>query len=92
MDDISKLIQEAKPLYFKRKKRRHQMRGIAGALGCFLIAYMTFMPFSGNYKENLDSFYAYLYDDESFEQLLADASKNMNETVLLDEYGLMAVL
>ncbi len=32
MDDISKLLQEAKPLYFARKKRRRRITAVFGML------------------------------------------------------------
>ena len=38
MSDISKLLQEAKPLYLKRKKRRKQFKVATGILGCVLFA------------------------------------------------------
>ena len=39
MEEISKLIQEAKPLYFARKKRRRILTSIGTAMCCCLIVF-----------------------------------------------------
>lgn len=92
MENISKLIQEAKPLYFKRKKRRRHIKAASAVLGCFLVAQAFMMPFNNHKSIDLEGLYTYLYDNEAFEQSFAFFANSMENNLLMDEYGLMAVL
>ena len=37
MDDISRLLQEAKPLYFARKRRNNRIKATLGMLVCVVM-------------------------------------------------------
>lgn len=72
MENISALIQEAKPLYFKRKKRRQLIKktsvlSLCAFLGCMVYFNMT----ASGQNVNLDGLYASLYDNEVFEKNFA---------------------
>lgn len=92
MEDISNLIQEAKPLYFARKKRRRQIKAIGTVLGCFLIAQTAFMITNKSDMGQLDGLYTYLYDNASFDKSFAFAITTSDSEIPVDEYGLLAVL
>lgn len=85
--DISNLIKEAKPLYFKRKRQRQMIKNISvGVASCLLLGvFMLQMPTRNIANQE---FYTYLYDDEVYNQdfyLLTEA-----ETLLpMDEYEMM---
>ena len=91
MTDISMLIKEAKPLYYKRKKQRQLIKNISvgvsmslllGVLAMNQIAPKTLYP-------ELDEHYVCLYDDSSYDsyfQLLAE-----EDIFPTDEYGLILV-
>ncbi len=96
MSDISTLLQEAKPLYFKRKKRRRQIKTVAGVAACMMIGILLAglphpMPDSSN---NFDAFYAYLYDDTAYDELVGtNDSDNMDYgSFWSDTYGLVQVI
>ncbi|MBR4931695.1 MAG: hypothetical protein IKZ02_01565 [Alphaproteobacteria bacterium] len=94
MSDISKLLQEAKPLYLKRKKRRNQFKLATGVLGCVLfVNLMIGMPQYNRINEaELDNFYGYLYG--SVEEIsLIDTSVSEGDSVIpTDEYGFIMVI
>lgn len=92
MENISTLIQEAKPLYFTRKKRRHRLKLAASVLGCFLLAQTAFIIHSRISVDDLDGLYTYLYDNTAFEKSFAFATIASDSAMPLDEYGLLAVL
>ena len=79
MENISKLIQEAKPLYFARKKRR-KILASASAFICCVVA-----VFTANFKQNEP-----LYDIWS-EELYSASNGSIIEDMGLpvDEYGLL---
>ena len=91
MTDISMLIKEAKPLYYKRKKQRQIIKNVSvgvsmslllGVLAINQIAPKTIYP-------ELDEHYVCLYDDSSYEsyfQLTAE-----EDIFPIDEYGLILV-
>lgn len=94
MSDISKLIQEAKPLYFKRKRRRLKLKIAAGMAGCLTIAFLlTGMPSRVNPSStNIEEFYTYLYDDTSYQVLIGANATNNTDEWLTDVYGLTQVI
>ena len=85
--DISNLIKEAKPLYFKRKRRRRMIKNISvGAVSCLMLGVFVLhspMPTITN-----QDFYTYLYNDEVYNQdfyLLTEADMLLP----MDEYEMM---
>lgn len=82
MNDISTLLQEAKPLYFKRKKQRRQLRSFAAAILCVC----TVSVFSYRF----DTEYSY-YNIE--EELYLTENGGFIEDMGLptDEFGLLKV-
>ncbi len=95
MSDISTLLQEAKPLYFKRKKQRRRIKIAAGVIGCMMMGILiTGMPnrMSVSNQSDFDSFYAYLYDDEAYDVLLSFNELSDTDTLLYDEYELTQVI
>ncbi len=90
MDDISSLIREAKPLYMKRKKRRRQLKTATAFICCVLFANVAFMSWNIQPAINdssLDGLYAYLYDNETFEE-----SWDFSADCSLEDYGMLAAL
>ena len=85
--DISNLIKEAKPLYFKRKRRRRMIKNISvGVVSCLMIG--VFMMQSPTPTAINQDFYTYLYDDEVYNQdfyLLTAADMLLP----MDEYEMM---
>lgn len=81
MDDISKLIKEAKPLYFARKKRNNRIK--AALCGLVLIfALGSFYPQS----------YHFDYDNLDNEIYTAENGSVIEDLGLpTDEYGLLMV-
>ncbi len=82
--DISSLIQEAKPLYFKRKRQRKMIKStLVGVTSCLLLGVIMtngVMNTNGN-----SDFYTYLYDDTTYNQEFA--LLNEGDTLLpMDEY------
>lgn len=85
MHTISKLLQEAKPLYFKRKHRRQMFRRSMGCLAVICISFGIVSRFSPT--DRLIGFYEELYSETLIE--------SVTETELLfptDEYGLIKVI
>ncbi len=82
--DISSLIQEAKPLYFKRKRQRKMIKStLVGVTSCLLLGVIMtngVMNTNGN-----SDFYVYLYDDTFYNQEFALLDEE--DTLLpMDEY------
>lgn len=84
MSDISTLLKEAKPLYFKRKKQRKQIKTVVGFIGCLVLGLVLIgKPYQVSHSvSNLDGLYSFLYDDVSYQQLFTEV-----DTVLVDEFG-----
>lgn len=94
MTDISTLLQEAKPLYFTRKKRRRQMRAAGVGALCLLAAYFApvHMGTLTPQGSEMDSFYAYLYEPSFIDNRLnASQDSDWDSFIPTDEYGLVAV-
>lgn len=47
MERISELLQEAKPLYFQRKRRRTQAKAALFSLAAIFVAFFSVMQFEG---------------------------------------------
>lgn len=79
MEEISKLIQEAKPLYFARKKRKKTLIASSMAIFCCCIIFLA------NYKQNSP-----IYDTWS-EEIYSVSNGSIIEDLGLpvDEYGLL---
>lgn len=79
MEEISKLIQEAKPLYFARKKRRKIVASV-GAFAC-----SCFIVFMAGFKQNEP-----IYDMWTEEVYSASNGSVIEDMGLpVDEYGLL---
>ncbi len=96
MSDISTLLQEAKPLYFKRKKRRRQLKIAAGVVGCLMVGVLVagapkLRPMSTN---DFDMFYAYLYDDTAYQRIVgtSDSYNYDSDSLWFDGYELAQVI
>lgn len=87
MDDISKLLKEAKPLYFARKKRNNRIKTGLAMLICVGFLGMYYPQKTDN---NLESNFGYfLYGSE---YTLSDNGSVIEEMGLpVDEYGLLMV-
>lgn len=87
MDDISKLLQEAKPLYLARKKRNNRIKS-AAALSVCIVAVLFAVPRSPQVYP------AYTYGEWLDEQLYQTAEGSVIEEMGLpvDEYGLLKVI
>lgn len=90
--DISELIKEAKPLYFKRKKRRRLIKQIAtGMTACLFLGVFMMQEPSIPTSSSVNDLYAFLYNDEVF-----DSQFNMltalDTSLPMDEYEEIAVL
>ncbi len=94
MSNISELIQEAKPLYFKRKRRRFKLKLTAGMAGCLAVAFLLTGISSriNQSSTNMDEFYAYLYDDTSYQTLMGTNTTTGTDEWFTDEYGLTQVI
>ena len=94
MSDISTLIREAKPLYFKRKKRRQCFKIISGLSGCFIIALLlTVMTSPVNQtSSDMNEFYTYLYDDTSYQVLIGANEITDTDDWFTTEYILTQVI
>ena len=75
-DDISKLLKEAKPLYFARKRRNRNLKSVAAMLLCVLA---------------LQMFYDY-YTLENEIYLTENGSVIEDMGLPTDEYGLLKVV
>lgn len=85
MHTISKLLQEAKPLYFKRKHRRQMFRRSMGCLAVICITFGIVSRFSPT--DHLSDFYEELYSDT-----LIESSIEIDFLFPTDEYGLIKVI
>ena len=95
MTDISTLLQEAKPLYFKRKKKRKQIKIVSAICACVLFVNLMQGVNYGRqqtYNTELDTFYAYLYEPTSFYNETDDYVDNEDSVFPVDEYGLITVV
>lgn len=90
MDDISKLLQEAKPLYFVRKRRHNRIKASLAMLIC-VVMFGAFYQKTNN--ANQVSAYSYLlYDSYTTEMVVSDEASVIEEMGLpTDEYGLLMV-
>lgn len=84
MEDISGLLQEAKPLYFKRKRRRNQLKVLAAAFVC-VWGVSRFAAEPSPYMYNLDNL------DSQISQV-ADGSIIEDMGLPTDEFGLLMVV
>ena len=82
MQDISDLIKEAKPLYFKRK-RRNQVIKAGGSILALVMLVFAFMPQSQNYS------YSSYWDlgDAEYQQISSIEEMGLP----VDDYGLLKV-
>ena len=85
MNTISKLFQEAKPLYFKRKHRRQMFRRSMGCLAVICITFGIVSRFSPT--DRLIGFYEELYSDTSVDSVIETES-----FFPTDEFGLIKVV
>lgn len=94
MSDISTLIREAKPLYFRRKKRRQRLKVVSAIAGCFTVALLlTGMPVQHRATVDMNEFYTYLYDDSSYRMLMGENDTLMAESDwMAKEYMLAQVM
>ena len=95
MTDISTLLQEAKPLYFKRKKRRKQIKVVSAICACVLfVNIMTGLYHNEQNTDNvaLDTFYAYLYEPSSLYDETDNYVTDEDSVFPTDEYGLITVV
>jgi len=82
-DDISKLIKEAKPLYFARKRRHRIIKSTLGVVICAIGLHM-YIP-SPNYLYN--------YDGLAKEIYLTETGSIIEDIGLpVDEYGFLKVV
>ena len=82
MDDISKLLQEAKPLYVARKKQRNRIKAVL----CMLVGVVmsgTFMPHKSAFVDNGEWV--------DYEQYISQTSPLEDMGLPVDEYGLLMV-
>ncbi len=89
MDDISKLLQEAKPLYFARKKRNNQIKAVL-CMALFAIglnwSILSYKPTYEGYENNV-----------LVSMLEQQTSLTDQETVIeqmglpVDDYGLLMI-
>lgn len=88
MDEISKLLKEAKPLYFARKKKRRQIKSVTAMLLC-VVMLGIFYPRGDNSPilSYSDMFYA--YENEMIQAENGSVIEDMGLPV--DEYGLLMV-
>ena len=90
IDDVLVYLEEARPLYIERKKKRAVRRKTCAAAlvalsCCFLVALLPTV-------QKPDNFSFLLYDDEAFEELLAENSYIPEYGLIpVDNYGLLAL-
>lgn len=94
MIDISALLQEAKPLYLARKKRRRRLKA-AGVL-CVCLAAVQFGIAAKNMSavpaDEMTALYVSLYEPVNWENENISGVLNRNSVFPVDEYGLVAVI
>ena len=82
MDDISKLLQEAKPLYFSRKRQRNRIKvGICTLVGVVMLS--LFVPQKSSYIDNGEWV--------DYEQYISQVSPIEEMGLPVDEFGLLMV-
>ena len=82
MDDISKLLQEAKPLYFSRKQQRNRIKvGICTLVGVVMLS--LFVPQKSSYIDNGEWV--------DYEQYISQVSPIEEMGLPVDEFGLLMV-
>ncbi len=87
MEDISKLLKEAKPMYFARKRRNNRIKAVMCMLVCVL-GLSTFYPQKYDYDWGNYS----AYDIISSEVSVTENGSVIEEMGLpTDEYGLLMV-
>ena len=83
-DDISLLIKEAKPMYFARKRRRHQIATVSTMFLMLLLAVPSFMLETNEF--------VYDFDGMDEEINLTQSGSVIDEMGLpTDEYGLLRI-
>ena len=82
MDKISELLQEAKPLYLRRKKRRNTIKGVLGTLAVAFVCFY-FLPQNMYVKDNGQWV--------NYEQYISHTSPIEEMGLPVDEYGLLMV-
>lgn len=88
MSDISQLLKEARPLYFKRKRQRRIIKN-ASVGGVCLGLLLAIFPMN-TYKMQSD-IYSYLYDDVLYESSYMTELETQDSFYPIDEYGLIQV-
>lgn len=84
MEDISDLLQEAKPLYFQRKRRCNQLKALLAVVIC---------AWGVNRFSAAPSPYIYNFDNlDSQISLTADGSVIEDMGLPTDEFGLLKVV
>lgn len=82
MDDISKLLQEARPLYFSRKKRYNRIKaGLCMLVGVAMISLFT--PQKSTFVDNGEWI--------DYDQYISQASPIEDMGLPVDEYGFLMV-
>lgn len=90
--DISNLIKEAKPLYFKRKRRRRMIKGvITGLTACLFLGVFMMPKMQPASFQQTNEFYAFLYDDDLYNQKMQLLTQ-IDTYLPMDEYEEIAVL
>lgn len=84
MEDISDLLQEAKPLYFRRKRRRNQLKTLLATVLC-VWGLSWFVATPSPYVYNLDNL-------DSQISLTAEGSVIEDMGLPTDEFGLLKVV
>lgn len=84
MDEISKLLKEAKPLYFARKRRNNRIKATLCMLVCVL-GLVSYYPKQNSY----DAGY-FLFEETAY--LAEESSYVENLGLPTDEYGLLKVV
>ena len=82
MDNISKLIKEAQPFYFKKKKQKARLKFAS------IIFVVSFVFGLGSF----DSYADYLYYCEEEFEYIAGGSVIIDEGFAVDENGLLLVV
>ena len=90
--DILMYLDEARPLYIERKRKREVTRktafaALTASICCMIVAFMPTV-------QNVDGFSFVLYDDEAFNAWLPDdtyAYASDYGVIPLDNYGLLAL-
>ncbi len=82
MDEISKLLQEARPLYFSRKKRRNRIKaGLCMLAGVIMLG--LYLPQKSAYVDNGEWI--------DYEQYISQVSPIEELGLPVDEYGFLMV-